>query len=279
MKRILVAFDGTFYSDAALQYAAQVARAEKAQICGIFLEDVTTYHQFSPIFDAPEAIGVADDVIQELRSEVRQNIDGNIRRFREFCEREGISFTIHQNAGIPSLLLIDETAYADMVVIGSMTYFSNLSYSSESRLLSDLLTSSHCPVMVVPEQFEPVKHVVLAFDGSSSSTYAIRTFLQLAPDWLKSLKVSLFSVVKKDGQEVPGEDAMWSYLKLHRPVFSIEKVTGKPDEEILHYAGLAANALVVIGSFGRGTFSQMFKSSLGKQLLDARSVPIFVAHQ
>ena len=262
-----------------MEYAAEVAHAEKAQICGVFLEDVTTYHQFSPIFDAPDAFGVADDVIQELRSEVRQSINGSITRFQDFCQHEGLSFTIHHNAGIPSMLLIDETAFADLVVIGTMTYFSNLSYSNESRLLSDLLSSSHCPVMVVPEQFEPVKHVVFTFDGSPSSTYAIRTFLQLSPAWLKALKVSMLSVVKRDGQEVQGEEAMWSYLKLYCPVFSIEKVTGKRDEEILHYAGLANSALVVMGSFGRSTISHMFRASLGKQLLKARSVPIFVAHQ
>lgn len=279
MKKILVAFDGSYYSIAALQYAIQFAKPEQAVVAGIFLEDITAYHQFSPIFKSPDMIGLAEEVIHDIKAEQKQTVEENIAKFKNTCIKEGINYEIDHEAGIPSMQLIEETIYADMVIIGSVTYFSNISYTSDHKLVSDLLAKSHSPVLVVPEKDYPIHSIIMAYDGSPSSAFAIKQFIYLFPNLLNTCKSTLLSVVENDDDHVEGEQRLYALISLHSKNTERDIITGKPADEILHYAKLSDNSLIVMGAFGRGAFSKFFKSSLGKKVVSARSVPVFVAHE
>lgn len=279
MKKILVAFDGSYYSESALQFAIGLAKREEAQITGVFLEDVTAYHQFSPIFEAPDAVGLAEDVIRDLKNEVRENLSVTVNRFKKTCDQAGIHYLIEMEEGIPSLELLEETQFADLCVVGSVTYFSNLSFANESRLLSDLLGKAHCPVLVVPEQAEALKHVILTYDGSASSVYAIKRYVQLFARTHCQLPSTLLTVVKHEGDKLPQEEALVDYLSLYCDTLQQQTLVGKPSEQILYMAKTTPGSMVVMGGYGRNAFSQLLKSSVGKKVVNARTVPVLVAHE
>lgn len=279
MKKILVAFDGSYYSEAALQLAIGIAQREQALITGVFLEDVTAYHQFSPIFEAPDAVGLAEDVIRDLKNEVRENLSVNVERFKRTCDQANVSYHIEVEEGIPSVELLDETQFADICVVGSVTYFSNLSFASESRLLSDLLGKAHCPVLVVPEKASAVKHVILTYDGSASSVYAIKRYMQLFGQSVASLPTTLLTVVKEEGESFPNEEALLQYVQQYCTQIERQQLVGKPSEQILYMASTTPGSMVVMGGYGRNAFSQLLKSSVGKKIVHARTVPVLVAHE
>lgn len=279
MKKILVAFDGSYFADAALQLAIDMAKREKAFITGVFLEDITAYHQFSPIFDAPEAVGLAEEVIQEMKSEARSAISVNVDRFKDSCVAAGIDYAIEVEEGIPALELIAETQYADICIVGAVTYFSNLSFATESKLLSDLLAKAHCPVVVTPEHIAPHAHTILTYDGSASAVYAIKRYLQLFAASVATQPITLLTVVKQEGEHFPEAATLLQYVKAYCPQVEVQQLLGKPAEQILYMASSTPGSLVVMGGYGRNAFSQLLKSSVGKQVVDARTVPVFVAHE
>lgn len=279
MKKILVAFDGSFYSVSALNYAIQIAKIENAMIAGIFLEDITAYHQFSPIFKSPDMIGLAEDVIHDIKADQKQNVEENIQKFRKTCMEENVPYAIEHDSGIPSRQIVEESMFADLLITGSVTYFSNISYTSDHNLVSDILAKAHCPVLVVPEKHYPIQSVIMAFDGSASSTFAIKQFLYLFPNMIKHSKITLLSIVEESHQSVEGEKRMFSLLQLTAINPSREKITGRPADEILHYAKLSNNSIIVMGAYGRNAFSKFFKASLGAKIVKAKSIPVFVAHE
>lgn len=279
MKKVLIAFDGSYYSVAALNYAIQFAKMENAIIEGVFLEDITAYHQFSPIFDAPDMVGLAEDVLQELKSSSEESIKENVERFANTCREHEIQYRIEKESGIPSLELVEKSLFTDLIVLGSVTYFSNLSYRNDISLVSDILSRAHCPVIVVPEKTEPIKHVNFTYDGSASAMFAIRQFLYLFPRLIREASISIISVVRKEDEKVEYEEEALAYLRQYILDFQREVLVGKPADELLHYAELSGHSMVVMGAFGRSAFSKLFKSSLGKKLVEARTVPIFVAHE
>lgn len=279
MKKILVAFDGSYYSEAALHLALGLAKREKAHLTGVFLEDVTAYHQFSPIFEAPDAVGLAEDVIRDLKNEVRENLSLNVERFKATCDQAAIPYRIEVEEGIPSMELLDETQFADLCIVGSVTYFSNLSFSAESRLLSDLLAKAHCPVLVVPEKNEGIEHVILTYDGSASAVYAIKRYLQLFVESVRVVPTTLLTVLKSEDATFPDAAALLAYVQEYCPDVGVQQLVGKPSEQILYLAKTTPGSLVVMGGYGRNAFSQLLKSSVGKQIVHARTVPVLVAHE
>lgn len=279
MRNLLVAFDGSFYSEAALNYAIRLAKVENARITGVFLEDVTAYHQFSPIFEAPEIVGLGEDMIQELKQENRQTIQENVKRFSDSCTGAGVAFTVEQEAGIPSRQLINESLFADCLLIGSVTYFSNIAFTTDASLLNEVLHRAHCPVIVVPETARDIGHVLFTYDGSPHAVYAIREFLHLFPNALKLVDTTLLTVVASEDDRKEGVDQLLQYLKLYLPDIKRERLVGKTSNELLHFAELSNDALVVIGGYGRNAFSRLFKASVSRQLVDAKAIPVFVAHE
>lgn len=278
MNKIIVAFDGSYYSRSALNYALQLGKIDKSVIEGVFLEDLTAYHQFSPVFDAPYMVGLAEDVIEELKTENAQNITSNIEQFEEECQKVDMPYIIDRESGIPSLQLLNESKFADLIITGSVTYFSNLSYTVDYNLVSDMLANSHCPVMVVPEENHPVSRVLFAFDGSNSSIFAIKYFIQLFPNLLKDSENYLVHIGKSKDVEDQLINKMKGYFSNHGIEPQIIEVEGGAAEELLHLEKITPNSLMVMGAFGRNVFSRLFKSSIGKRIVKARSVPVFVAH-
>jgi len=279
MKHILLAFDGSYFSEAALRYAIQLAKTEGAMIEGVFLEDISAYHQFSPIFEAPDVIGIADEVIEELKSSTRQSIEENVARFEESCAANAVHCKAEHEIGVPGVELIDRSMFTDVLIIGTVTYFSNLGMQGDMRLVSELLSHAHCPVIVVPEQFHEVNLINFAFDGSSSSSFAIRQFLYLFPNLIASAKANLITIVRREEVTVPYEEEMLIYLRYYKKNLYREMLQGKAREELLRYVKMSPESIVVMGAFGRNAFSQMFKPSVGKKLIRSNLVPIFIAHE
>lgn len=279
MKHILLAFDGSYYSEAALRYAIQLAKSEEAMIEGIFLEDISAYHQFSPIFEAPDVIGIADEVLEELKNSTRQSIEENVAKFKASCAASAVHCKAEHEIGVPGVELIDRSMFTDVLIIGAITYFSNLGIQGDMRLVSELLSHAHCPVIVVPEQFHEVNLINFSFDGSSSASFAIRQFLYLFPNLIASAKANLITIVRGEEVMVPYEEEMLKYLRYYKKNLYREVLQGKAREELLRYVKMSPESIVVMGAFGRNAFSQMFKPSVGKKLIRSNSVPIFIAHE
>jgi nucleotide-binding universal stress UspA family protein len=277
MKKILVAFDGSFYSESALSYAIQLASYDNSLIQGIFLEDLTAYHQFSPLFDVPDLFDLSDRVIEDLKQENRQNIEINIQRFENTCQTAGIQYAVEMKAGIPAIDLLHETAFADIVITGAVTYFSNLSYSPDKSLVSDLLGNALCPVIIVPENYRAFKQVVFAYDGSSASQKAIKCFVRLFPGMLNRIGSSLLIVNENEIKRADIEKTH-QYLNLYTNQIKLEEIKGVPSQEILHYSKINQNAMLVLGASGRNIFTDFFSKSVGKKIVKSNSIPVFIMH-
>ncbi len=278
MKKIIVAIDGSYYSEVAVEYALQLASRYQSFVAGVFLEDVTAYHQFSPLLEAPEAVGLAEEVLLELRQESKDRVQSEVDRFSARCSRAGVSWGIVEEAGIPSRDLINETLYADLCIVGAVTYFGSLTVSPDAGLLTDVLSKAHCPVLVVPEEAAPLSDVVLTYDGSVSSVNAIKRYLSLFPSAADDWTHTLVTVVAGNHTPSAQETDLLRYLRHHIPDLRREVLTGDTVQEILHYASQFEGSLLVMGAFTRNILSTMMKPSVGKQVVKAHLVPVLVAH-
>jgi nucleotide-binding universal stress UspA family protein len=277
MKKILVAFDGSFYSESALSYAIQLAGYDNSLAQGVFIEDLTAYHQFSPLFDVPDLFDLSDHVLADLKNENLQNIEININRFEQSCKSAGIQYAIEKKSGIPAMDLLEETAFADVVVTGAVTYFSNLSYSPNRSLVSDLLDKALSPVIIVPENYREFREVLFAYDGSAASQKAIKCFVHLFPGLMDQIPTTLL-VVNETGKKADSPERMAKYLALCCKQVKLAEIKGKPAEEIMHFTKINQNALLVLGASGRNLFTDFFSGSVGRKIVKSNSIPVFIMH-
>ncbi|MEX0968036.1 MAG: universal stress protein [Bacteroidia bacterium] len=278
MKKILVAIDGSRYSETALDYALELNKREESLIIGIFIQDMSYVYMLANYGIEPQPYEYSYDIIQKVTDEDEKEIYGFIRAFNEKCRKAGVSFKVHLDRGVPAHEIVKESMFADLVVIGYQTFFGNISSAPDEGLLRDILQDAKCPVIVLPEAKKEVHHVIFAYDGKESSVFAIKQFSYLFTDLYRSGKFSFLTVLKDKDEKVKHEGLIREYLQAHFPSVQFLLRHGNPDEEISKYVAECEDCMLVMGAFGRSTLSRLFASSTAKSILHAKAIPAFIAH-
>ncbi len=275
MKKILVAFDGTFFSEGALEYAFSLSKNSGDLIVGVFIEDLS-YVGYATLF-GEDYFTFNDALLNKLEHEDDTKFSLSIAKFENICKAGGRNYQVHLNKGVPVNELVRESLFADLIVIGYRTFFSNI--IGEASFLKDILQEAACPVMAVPDQCAPLKSILLTFDGKPSSVYAIKQFTQLLPDVYDGLDVVLLSITKSKEEKLEYSQLLREYLTVHYREVQYENIAGEANEAILQVAEGMKNPLIIMGAFGRNVVSRFFSRSTASKILKHQSLPIFVCHR
>ncbi|HYV91641.1 MAG TPA: universal stress protein [Chitinophagales bacterium] len=277
MKKILAVFDGLRYSASTIEYAADVAKATDSLLVGVFLRDLT-YSRFMYTYswEIPTQYALDYDRIEKEDEEKMRDI---IALFEKTCEDKGVHFKIHGHTGVPLMELLEESAFADLLMIDTRTSFFNVGGQTPSTFLKDLLAESKCPVLIIPDHPEQVKHTVVAYDGSDSSVYAMKMFSYIFPEW-KELDTTVVTVNHSASNHIPKNRDVKDLASGHFKNVSFKVLNGKPEKELEKYLKKnGKDAVVVMGSYGRSALSRMFHASISNKILKDVKVPLFITHQ
>lgn len=138
LRTILVATDGSQYSEKAFQEAVNLAKS-----CG------TKLYVMSVIESNPEYSALAPKLIEKAETEARQFLDAA----RNCAERENVSCeTIVHEGEDPAHFIVEEAARlkADMIVMGKHGRKKGLKKLLIGSVTAKVITHAHCKVLVVP---------------------------------------------------------------------------------------------------------------------------------
>lgn len=277
MKKIIAAFDGLKYSAGTRDYAIAIAKETGAHLVGIFLEDVT-YTGYK-IYELIEQDGINQAKLKRLSENDRKTRQSAVQDFEEKCRNADIEFSVHRDRDTAKYELIQESIFADLLVIDRKETLTHYTETLPTRFIRDILEDAQCPVLLVPAQYKPIKKLIFLYDGGPSSVHAIKMSSYLLPE-LKNLDKEVVSVKPvRSAQDLPDTKFIREFMKWHYPkaVFSVKK--GLAEYEIItHLKKQDKNALVVLGAYRRGSVSRWFKGSMANALMEKTKLPLFIAH-
>lgn len=279
----MVAFDGSLYSESALNYALEISKEETENIItGIFIEDLNYAYLFSNFGVDPTGYELSGDYgvyMDELRQSQEEIIQKSREAFINRCEESNANYTTHYDEGVTALELIRESAFADLLIIGYQTYFSNTGRENDQKVLKDILKDAKCPVLIVPEQMRPIKNIIFTYNGQDDSVYAIKHFTYLLKPSFGDVNYQLLHVQDDSENIVINEDLVREYLHQHYPNIKYEFLEGKPEIKIQEFVTSQPDALLVLGSFGKNALSRLLASSVAEEFLQQKTTPVFIAHR
>ncbi len=277
MNKVIAALDGLNISESSVDYAAYLAKNFNAYIVATFLEDIT-YHQ--PRHEHKHLFTEWSEVekLSEEEEEVRKTA---LHKIQSRFNKEGIKYNIHQDKIVAIQSLLNESYYADMVVIGAHEKFSNWDKSDPSHFIKELLAGSDCPVMLVPEVFTPIEKFIFCYDGSPSSIYAIKQFGYLFSVLPKHQVEILMVTDDQHSNHFPNQHYLKELLKQKYSVVlqSVIKNSDTQKGMIDYLKTQSSNCMVVIGAYQRSTFSRWLNQSIADTLISSLNIPIFIAHK
>jgi hypothetical protein len=275
MKKMIIALDGEHFPAGAFEFASYCNSREEILLAGIFLSpvDYSRLLAYSGIDGAsmmPEWI---------TRDEDDELVFKNIRHFEERCTHAGMQFRIHKdNEQMAISSLIEETRYADVLLLSSELFYKNVQKEQPNFYLEEVLKKAECPVFLIPEDFKPPEQTILAYDGSQSSVFAIKQFGYLFPR-LAEKETNLLFISRHEEKKLPGYPMITELLSGHFPSLNMQNLVQVEKRNFAAWMEKQPNSYIVLGAFSRGMVSELFRRSFASDLIHDTRMPIFISHK
>jgi hypothetical protein len=274
MKKIIVAFDNSHYSEGAMQFVLRLHQQQPVSLTGVFLPPMDYVEIWGKTAGA-----LAGGLFVPVQEEHVKAVRSNISQFEAFCQQHYIRYTISKDFFDYTLHdLRGETRYADLLVIGSEAFYSEVSTDSINTYLQDTLHHAECPVVLVPEQFVWPHTNILSFDGSASSAFAIKQFSYLFPE-LCDRKTLVVYVDEDPDATMPAEQKVKDLVCRHFDQCAYLTLHMDSHQYLQSWIREQRGGFLVCGSFGRSTASQFFKRSFMYEAVMNHQLPVFIAHK
>jgi hypothetical protein len=272
MKKVLLVCDGNHFSEAAFKMASYLQTLQPMLLTGVFLGAEIYKYIYIDVNYA------TSDLVTELLDEQEAQITQSTRRFKELCTKYGIEYRVHEDWESFSLdNLKKEMRFADLAIIGSEVFYKNFGNENPNNHLKTTLHNAECPILLVPEQFDTVNNIILAYDGGKASVFAIKQFASLLPELCT--KETLLVYVAKDNKDIPELTYIEELTARHFPNLALYKLDIDPKVYFGTWLSERRNTLVVTGSYGRSGISGLLRHSFIMDVIQEHDLPIFIAHQ
>lgn len=274
MKKILIVFDGEHFPEEVMQYAERMNEHNPILLTGIFLPSV---EYTNLIYYMGGMQGYNFTTLEDVEGDAKA-IAANIERFKERCVQQGLEHRVHSSmSGTALNTIVRESRFADLLLLGGDKFFTNLSEHDQQVRMDDTAEMAECPVLIIPDGYGYPESVILAYDGSESSVYAIKQFAYILPELAKKNTTMIY--VAEEGKEFPHFDNIKELAARHYPNLDFNKVDANPGVYFNTWVQNENKSLLVAGSYARGAISKLFKKSFVKELVHNTQIPIFIAHK
>lgn len=256
-----------------LDFACYIAKLTQSKLTGVFMENT--------LYAATADVSGRKSVLQEESAEmgdIKRNVcEKNIDFFNEACEKREVVHNIHRDRGIPVREIIEESRFADLIIVDPHTSLTGKYEGAPTRFIKVVLEDSECPVVIAPENFIGIDEIIFAYDGSKSSVFAIKEFTYLLPQFCHK-KTVILQVNNENDNTITGKYKLKEWLKNHYVQTEIQLLHGDARYELFNHLLHKENVFLVMGAYGRSIVSHSLRSSHADMLIKMTNVPIFITH-
>ncbi len=274
MKKIIIALDGRHFPHGAFEFAKSINASSPVLLAGVFLSPV----DYSKVlaYTGMEGLTMMPEWLE--RNNDDQVVSKNITSFKESCIAEGIEYRIHNDTSLMAIAtLIEETRFADVLLVSSDLFYENVQKEQPNFYLEEVLKKAECPVMLIPENYEEPGQVILTYDGTESSVFAIKQFGYVFPELSKNEAI-LLSIAEHD-EGLPEYGLITELVARHFLNLKIQTLSMTNKKEFTNWVADKAYSFIVMGAFSRSLFSQLFKRSFASKVIHDIKMPLFISHK
>ena len=277
MKKVLVAFDGSNFSEGAFEFARRLNELEPILVTGVFMPQVEYANLWS--YAAAANANVGTSYIPLIEEEESDLVKLNIERFEELSQKNGITYRVHRDFfdfALPELK--KESRFTDVIILSGELFYKGVLESNRFLYLKDAIHVTESPIIIVPEKYEFPTTNVLAYDGSEESVYAIKQFAYVFPELAKNPTLLVYA--QNDlAADFPSKQQIVELATQHFKDLTFYKLELNPKKFFNTWITDRKGSILISGSLSRSGISQLFKKSFVSDIIPDHKIPVFIAHK
>jgi nucleotide-binding universal stress UspA family protein len=275
IKNILVPLDGSRHSDAALDYAAWLAKGfdgtlfgqhiiDTISIEGTFFHDISGSLGFEPYMDFSSKM-------RELLDERGKII---LAEFADFCVKKNVRYQTFLDMGLVANEICERAKVADLVVIGHRGVNEEFSTGLLGATAESITRKCPRPIFVSTKQFTPIVRPLLAYDGSQRASSAMESAAEFCN--VLKLPLTVLTIAKEDSLAQNHVQRAKGYLRSYGIDVTFETTRGYPEQKIIEYLVNFNHDLLFIGAYGHRRIIEMVLGSTTEYVLRNAPCPVFM---
>jgi len=273
MKKIIVPFEGPNYPEECLELVRALNAISPVRLTAVFAPEV----DYSQIWSVTGGMAGAT-YLPDLGDE-DQIVAESSQRLEDFCKGHSIQMFIHKDRLDFALALIRrETRFADLLVLDGQHFFENIDDRQPNAYMKEILHTTECPILLVPAKTVIPGKIILAYDGSASSVYAIKQFSQLFPEF-SGLPVTLVYLRESKEAAFPDRENIEELVSGYFTDLRLLQLEVDHKDFFFRWLPEQERPWLVTGSYGRSDLSQLFSRSFIAALIREHKIPVFTAHR
>lgn len=275
METILAAVDGSAYTEVVVRHAAELARIAGAGVLAAYVVDVR-------LVAGPLASVLADELTAGNREEIARRLSDALQRHgraglvvaETICAQEGVRANTAVEHGWPAEVLAAMAPLYDLAVVGSLGWDAQLGTRPIGATAAELLRLATRPVMLVREEYRPVRHVLIGYDGSPEASRALGFVAGLAKagGW----QVTVATVGPNKSREEQLRAQIDRLEDIRHVACEVTLVRGTPDKALLDLVAQLPADLVVVGSRGASKRGRRLVGGTTEAVCRYAPVPVLV---
>jgi nucleotide-binding universal stress UspA family protein len=278
LKRILVPLDPSAHALAALDFAITLAQRHDAEITGFMVLDTPEIERaVGPV--TPGALEYARKAERRREAKAHRRIQEMLSRFSDRCTAAGVRNRSLEVSGNPAEMIIRESVFYDLVLLGLKTFFHFETQDGPCTTLTDIAGRVMPPIITVPEKHpgpDGIKRVLVAFGGSRTGARSVRQFASLHLFQNAETAVLASNQDMELAKRYTG--AVKRFLLSHGYTGIEEDWTPEPVLEAVREKYLGNVDLIVLGSHAKPGILSFLYGQVTKALIADGKTPLFIAN-
>lgn len=273
MKKILIVADEALLQREILNQAIDLAKSQQAMLVGLFMIDFQLFEYFNWAKEDTFYYDVSIEAVKEELNKAQEQTYALVHNFVKQCQKANIHYKVRIEKGAGIQEFIAETKFADLIVVGYKTYFSN--QLNDTDLVKKLLHKSECPVLLLSENGASFDNLILCYDGSASSIKAINAVYHFfGPTYFKNT----YLIHVANTNEVTIDSRLIDLLRGRYPKLHVKILQGNPEEEITYFAEQLTKSILVMGAYGHSGINSLWKGRTTEKVIKRGSIPTLLWH-
>jgi len=275
-KNIMIAVDGSMYTDAVLSMGIAMTRAFHSRALILTVADIRVFEWatavgadgFVPIVPS----GVYQD---ESRKMLEEKCDKVLEKCSEIAASENINFETEKVIGSPVDCIIEHSQICDLLVMGKRGEFARFDRKALGATIEAVSRNVRKPIIVVDRTVAPVKKILALYDGSAHANQALQFVGHMAETILAQVTVLCIN----SDADIGGHYAAEAEKYLHNFQVTVETrvIPGHPDKESLEFAEKGQFDLIAIGAYGHSRIREAILGSTTEHILRFSPCPVLLA--
>jgi nucleotide-binding universal stress UspA family protein len=276
IKSILLAVDGSTYTDSQVKHCVQLARAFEAKVHVLTVVDIRMV-EWAVVLGTDGFVPVTPSAVykNETLKILDEKADAVLAKCESILKEESILFTADKIQGPPVDVICEKNHLVDMLIIGHRGEFAKWRRKLSGATLDAVVRQWSKPICVTQKTYRPINRLLFAYDGSEKANKA----LQLAAVFASRLKLPL-SVLTVNNRERARKRCLReaaAYLEPYGITLELIGGAGTPEKEIIRITNENKIDMTIIGAFGHSRIREAILGSTTEHVLRGISTPLLLS--